>query len=95
MRQRTALISGVRSNLAEFGIIAAKGRAHFADLFEMVFDAGEERLPPLARQTLGLIIACKKLVGQVRAGEDLEPPRTGLHLSIPDNRRGGSRPLRG
>jgi transposase len=70
VRQRTALISAMRSHLAEFGIIAAKGRAHFADLFEIVFDAAEERLPPLARQTLGLIIRqIQELKAQIKAIE--------------------------
>ena len=27
--------------------------------------------------------------------QGLEPPRGGLHLSVPDDRRGGSRPVRG
>jgi transposase len=60
VRQRTAQVSAMRAHLAEYGIIAPKGRAHVRDLVA-VLESGAGRLPDLARQTLLLIsqmIAC-------------------------------------
>lgn len=54
VRQRTAQISAMRSHLAEYGIIAPKGRAHVRDLIEAL-DSGEGMLPVIARQVLILI----------------------------------------
>ena len=44
----------MRAHLAEFGIIAAKGRAHVRDLIA-VLESAAGMLPDLARQTLLLI----------------------------------------
>lgn len=54
VRQRTAQISALRAHLAEYGIVAPKGRAHVGELVA-VLDKGEALLPELARQTLLLI----------------------------------------
>ena len=54
VRQRTAQVSALRSHLAEYGIVAAKGRAHVRDLVA-VLQNDDCRLPELARQTLLLI----------------------------------------
>lgn len=54
VRQRTAQVNALRAHLAEYGIVAPKGRAHVRDLVEVLrSEAGN--LPELARQTLLLI----------------------------------------
>jgi transposase len=54
VRQRTAQVSAMRAHLAEYGIIAPKGRSHVRGLIEAL-DRGEGRLPGIARQVLILI----------------------------------------
>lgn len=54
VRQRTAQVSAMRAHLAEYGIIAPKGRAHVRGLIEAL-DRGEGMLPVIARQVLILI----------------------------------------
>jgi transposase len=54
VRQRTAQVSALRAHLAEYGIIAPKGRPHVQQLVDLL-DRGAEGLPELARQTLLLI----------------------------------------
>jgi transposase len=54
VRQRTAQISAMRAHLAEYGVIAPKGRAHVRELIEAL-DKGEGALPEMARQVLILI----------------------------------------
>jgi transposase len=54
VRQRTAQISAMRAHLAEYGIVAPRGRAHVRDLLT-VLESGAGLLPNLARQTLLLI----------------------------------------
>ena len=54
VRQRTAQVSALRAHLAEYGIIAPKGRPHVQQLVDLL-DKGADGLPELARQTLLLI----------------------------------------
>lgn len=54
VRQRTAQVSAIRAHLAEYGIIAPKGRSHVRGLIEAL-DRGEGGLPVIARQVLILI----------------------------------------
>lgn len=54
VRQRTAQVSALRAHLAEYGIIAPKGRPHVQLLIDLL-DKGADGLPELARQTLLLI----------------------------------------
>lgn len=54
VRQRTAQVSAFRAHLAEYGIVAPKGRAHVPDLISLLGDDAMP-LPELARQTLRLI----------------------------------------
>lgn len=55
VRQRTAQVSALRAHLAEFGIIAPKGRTHVRQLAEAL-DKNDTPLPDLARQTLRLLV---------------------------------------
>ncbi len=55
VRQRTAQVSALRAHLAEYGIVAPKGRAHVRELVDTL-KSGEAAIPELARQTLLLIV---------------------------------------
>jgi transposase len=54
VRQRTAQVSAMRAHLAEYGVIAPKGRAHVRELVDAL-TRGTASIPELARQTLLLI----------------------------------------
>src|SRR6202795_1570393 len=49
VRQRTALVNALRAHLAEFGVIAPLGLRNVGGLIAIVRDAGDGRLPDLAR----------------------------------------------
>ena len=55
VRQRTAAVNALRGHLAEFGIVAAKGTAKAHELMRLAGD--DERLPSMAREALGYIVA--------------------------------------
>src|SRR5216117_4403354 len=57
VRQRTMLVNALRAHLAEFGIVAAQGLRNVAQLIAIVRDAGDLRLPDLARQVLQVLAA--------------------------------------
>jgi transposase len=57
IRQRTMLVNALRGHLAELGIIAAQGRRKVATLIEIVCDESDERLLPVARQALAVLVA--------------------------------------
>ena len=66
VRQRTAQVSAMRAHLAEYGIVAPKGRAHVRELVA-VLDSDNGALPNLARQVLLLIAQMiEGLSGQIR-----------------------------
>jgi transposase len=54
VEQRTALSNALRSHLAEFGIIAAKGIVNVAKLVALL-DAGDSRIPAIACPALALL----------------------------------------
>src|SRR4029078_1935068 len=69
VRQRTAQISALRAHLAEYGIIAPKGRAHVAGLIASI-DDGTCAVPQMARQVLRLTAeTIAGLSAQIRAIE--------------------------
>src|SRR3979409_209968 len=49
IRQQTAVINSIRAHLAEFGIVAPVGRNGVEQLLGVVADAGDKRLPEIAR----------------------------------------------
>ena len=57
IRQRTMLINLLRSQMAEFGVIAPRGRARVADLIAIVHDHDDARLPAEARVMLIELVA--------------------------------------
>ena len=55
--QRTASINAVRGHLAELGIVAAQRQAGLRQLLEALGEVEDERIPPLARELLQLLVA--------------------------------------
>jgi transposase len=49
IRQQTAVINSIRAHLTEFGIVAPVGRNGVEELLNVVADAGDKRLPDVAR----------------------------------------------
>ena len=62
MRQRTRLANAIRGHMAEYGIVAPSGREGLQRLIEMIVDASDERVPPLARACLQLLVTQLQLV---------------------------------
>ncbi len=60
VRQRTQTINALRGLLAEFGLVAPKGRANIKTLEAALADREDSRLPDLARET------ADRLVQQIR-----------------------------
>src|SRR4029078_1163440 len=57
MRQRTQVINALRAHLAEFGITAAQGREGIKELFAIVAQEEDERLPADAHAVLIVLAA--------------------------------------
>src|ERR687883_2058687 len=52
LKQRTATVNALRAHLAEFGVVAARGRRGLRELLAVVADQEDRRVPPLARELL-------------------------------------------
>lgn len=70
IRQRTQLINALRAHLAEFGLVAAKGREGVAQLFAIVSDdSNGHALPAAMQQALQVILdqldALQQQIGQL------------------------------
>ena len=85
VRQRTQLVNALRGHLAEFGVIAAKGISKIGELLALVADPSDGRLPPLARETLALLV--EQLRGLERRIEELERRLVAWHRSNEVTRR--------
>jgi len=84
VRQRTAQVSAMRAHLAEYGIVAPKGRAHVRDLVAAL-DSATGLLPDLAHQTLLLIARMiESLSAQIRK---IEIELMAWHRATPACRR--------
>ena len=55
VRQRTMLSNAIRGHLAELGIISAKGRNGTAELFKIIADEKDGRIPAAARFSLEVL----------------------------------------
>jgi hypothetical protein len=62
MRQRVRLSNAIRGHMAEYGIVAPIGREGLQRLIEMIVDGSAERVPPLARACLRLLVTQLQLV---------------------------------
>ena len=87
VRQRTQAINGLRSHLAELGIVAAQGYDGLKMLLAIIADSSDARLPENARASLSALVAqiasCqaeigaieKRLLAQHRKNEDSKRAR--------------------
>jgi hypothetical protein len=55
IRQRSSLISAIRAHFAEFGIVVGQGIRNVERLLALLETAGEQRLPALAAEMLGIL----------------------------------------
>ena len=55
IRQQTAVINAIRAHLAEFGIVAPVGRKGVTELFHIVADPSDKRVPEVARACLAAL----------------------------------------
>ena len=55
IRQQTSVINAIRAHLAEFGIVAPVGRHGVEQLLGVVSDAGDKRLPDVARACIAAL----------------------------------------
>src|SRR5580693_3617821 len=55
VRQRTMLSNALRGHLAELGIVSAKGRNGTAELFEIIADGADNRVPAAVRGILDVL----------------------------------------
>lgn len=63
VRQRTMLSNALRGHLAELGIVSAKGRNGTGALLEIIADAGDSRVPPVARGILEVLARQYSAIG--------------------------------
>src|SRR6187431_2013377 len=67
IRQQTAVINAIRSQLAEFGVVAPVGRRGVDQLLRVVADPGDKRVSEVARAclaALGAHRACRTVLRQ-------------------------------
>jgi transposase len=57
VRQRSSLISAIRAHFAEFGIVVGQGIRNIDRLLAVLQSEGNQRLPPLAAEMLGVLAA--------------------------------------
>ena len=85
VRQRTMLINALRGHCAEFGIVVAQGAPKVEELIAIIEDADDTRLPSVAREALGALVAqLRSAQGRIKA---LEARLTAWHRSSAASRR--------
>jgi transposase len=57
MGQRTATINALRAHLAEFGIVAPQRQAGVRQLLAALAEVEDDRIPPLAREVLHMLVS--------------------------------------
>jgi transposase len=68
--QRTATINALRGHLAELGIVAAQRQAGVRQLLAALAEVPDERIPPLAREVLQMLVAHLRELANRIAGLD-------------------------
>ncbi len=85
VRQRTMVINALRGHCAEFGIVVAQGAPKVEELIAIIEDADDPRLPSVAREALGALVAqLRSAQGRIKA---LETRLTAWHRSSEASRR--------
>jgi len=85
IRQRTMLANALRSHFAELGIVVAQGLRNLPKLVGIVFDCTDSRVPAVARQALGALVAqIQDLQSRIK---DLEHALLSWHRTNETSRR--------
>jgi len=85
VRQRTMLSNAIRGHMAELGIISAKGRHGTAELLQVIANAKDDRIPPIARFCLDLL--ARQYVTITREIGVIDKRIQAWHRSCEDSRR--------
>src|SRR5215510_13817082 len=85
VRQRTMLSNAIRGHMAELGIISAKGRHGTAELLQVIANAKDDRIPPIARFCLDLL--ARQYVTITREIGVIDNRIQAWHRSCEDSRR--------
>ena len=64
IRQRSSLISAIRAHFAELGIVVGQGIRNVERLLALLETAGDQRLPVLAAEMLGILAAQLRYVAE-------------------------------
>jgi transposase len=64
IRQRSSLISAIRAHFAEFGIVVGQGIGNVERLLALLETTGDQRLPALAAEMLGILAAQLRCVAE-------------------------------
>ena len=64
IRQRSSLISAIRAHFAEFGIVVGQGIRNVERLLALLETTGDQRLPALAAEMLGILAAQLRCVAE-------------------------------
>ncbi|MBB2709637.1 IS110 family transposase [Rhizobium sophoriradicis] len=71
VRQRANAVNALRGYMAEFGLVADRGVAHFGKLVAALSDRGDTHIPPAARLMLDEILAeIENLSGRIQRIDD-------------------------
>src|SRR5512136_2233898 len=85
VRQRTMLSNAIRGHMAELGIISAKGRNGTAELLQIIANAEDDRIAPVARFCLdALARQYANITAEIRA---IEKQIHAWHRSCEESRR--------
>ena len=80
VRQRTRFINMLRSQMAEFGVVAAKGRGKLGELVAVLNDTEDRRIPALARTSLLQLVEMIEALGPAIAKSE-----AAMHESVKSN----------
>ncbi len=62
VKQRTMFINAIRGHCSELGMITSQGASRVKDLLQIINDPEDTRLPAVAREALGVLIAQLQVV---------------------------------
>lgn len=85
VRQRTMAINALRGHMAEFGVVEAQGLAGAKRLMAVLADETDERIPPLARRVLEVLV--EQLRDAIARIDELEREMIAWHKTSDVSRR--------
>ncbi len=85
VRQRTMAINALRGHMAEFGVVEVQGIAGAERLVAVLADGSDDRIPPLARRVLAVLV--EQLRGAMARIDALEREMKAWHKASDVSRR--------